>query len=108
MTKNSTNGIYQREEILEVLSSAISNLDHKITKGRITNPENEKIRINQYKTLAYSCHTYNNILKDKQLDNLAKELENIKLALTNNEVSEDTKSDIEIVESIIEKLEAKT
>jgi len=108
MIKNTISGIYQREQILQVLSSAISNLDYKVTKGRITNSENEKIRISQYKTLAYSCHTYNNILKDSQIDKLAKELENIKLALNNNEVSEDIITNVEVAENIIEKLGAKT
>ena len=70
-----------REHVLQVLAEAIDKQHHKVTKGKIFNPENEKIRINQWKSLVHTCHIYNQILKDKQLDEVSKELKEIKNAM---------------------------
>lgn len=108
MLKNE-DSIYNRDEILKILSSEIDTLNKKIKSGRINNPENEKIRVNQHRALIYGCNTYNSILKDNQLDELAKELKNIKLSLLDKNYSEkDLNEELELVESILETLEIKT
>ena len=74
-----------REHVLHVLAEAIDKQHHKVTKGKIFNPENEKIRINQWKSLVHTCHIYNQILKDKQIDEVSKELKEIKNAMIYSE-----------------------
>ena len=55
-----------RQEVLGILAEAIDKQHDKVTKGRIFNPENEKIKINMWKSLVHTCHTYNQIMKDLQ------------------------------------------
>ena len=74
-----------REHVLHILAEAIDKQHHKVTKGKIFNQENEKIRINQWKSLVHTCHIYNQILKDKQIDEVKKELSEIKNAMIYNE-----------------------
>lgn len=74
-----------REHVLQILAEAIDMQHHKVTKGKIFNQENEKIRINQWKSLVHTCHIYNQILKDKQIDEVRKELKEIKNAMVYNE-----------------------
>ena len=74
-----------REHVLHILAEAIDMQHHKVTKGKIFNQENEKIRINQWKSLVHTCHIYNQILKDKQIDEVRKELKEIKNAMIYNE-----------------------
>ena len=72
-----------REHVLHILAEAIDMQHHKVTKGKIFNTE--KIRINQWKSLVHTCHIYNQILKDKQIDEVRKELKEIKNAMIYNE-----------------------
>ena len=74
-----------REHVLHILAEAIDKQHHKVTKGKIFNQENEKIRINQWKSLVHTCHIYNQILKDKQIDEVKKELKEIKNAMVYND-----------------------
>ena len=74
-----------RDHVLQILAEAIDKQHHKVTKGKIFNQENEKIRINQWKSLVHTCHIYNQILKDKQIDEVKKELSEIKNAMIYNE-----------------------
>ena len=74
-----------RDHVLHILAEAIDKQHHKVTKGKIFNQENEKIRINQWKSLVHTCHIYNQILKDKQIDEVKKELKEIKNAMIYNE-----------------------
>ena len=78
-----------REQVLQVLAEAIDKQHHKVTKGKVFNPENEKIRINQWKSLVHTCHIYNQILKDKQIDDVSKELKEIKNAMIYSDNLED-------------------
>ena len=81
-----------REHVLHILAEAIDMQHHKVTKGKIFNQENEKIRINQWKSLVHTCHIYNQILKDKQIDEVKKELKEIKNAMVyNDNIIEDEK-----------------
>ncbi|MCC7553026.1 MAG: hypothetical protein KO202_00845 [Methanobacteriaceae archaeon] len=100
--------IYNREEILNKLSSSIDILDKKISNGRIKDHEKEKLKINQYKAMAYSCNVYNNILKDKQYDKLTADVESIKTALIEKEKKNtlNLETDLEIVNETLEKLGA--
>ena len=78
-----------RQEVLSILAEAIDKQHDKVTKGRIFNPENEKIKINMWKSLVHTCHTYNQILKDMQLDEIKYELQEIRNAMIYQEKTDD-------------------
>ena len=97
---------FDRDKVLILLSNTISKLNYKLDKGRITNIDNEKIRIQQYRGLVYSMDVYNKILKDRQIDNLQDELEAIKLALINKEYEDNKDSEqSEKVEQLLDEVE---
>lgn len=78
-----------RQEVLGILSDAIDKQHDKVTKGRIFNPENEKIKINMWKSLVHTCHTYNQILKDMQIDEIKYELQEIRNAMIYQQQTDD-------------------
>ena len=78
-----------RQEVLGILSDAIDKQHDKETKGRIFNPENENIKINMWKSLVHTCHTYNQILKDMQIDEIKYELQEIKNAMIYQQQTDD-------------------
>lgn len=67
-----------RESLLTQLHEAIVEIHKKAMTGRITKPENEKVRIQWFKALAYSCSIYNQIQKDVEMDELKEEVETLK------------------------------
>jgi hypothetical protein len=64
-----------RNLILSKLNDAINQLHEKAINGRIKNPENEKVRIQYFKVLAYTCNVYSQIKKDTDLEELLKKIE---------------------------------
>lgn len=72
-----------RESILINLHEAIETLHHKAITGRVTNPENEKVRIQWFKALAYTCSVYNQIQKDVELDELKDEIKKLQKQIEN-------------------------
>lgn len=78
-----------RQEVLGILSDAIDKQHDKVTKGRIFNPENEKIKISMWKSLVHTCHTYNQILKDMQIDEIKYELQEIRNAMIYQQQTDD-------------------
>ena len=78
-----------RQEVLSILAEAIDKQHEKVTKGRIFNPENEKIKINMWKSLVHTCQTYNTIMKDMQLDEIKYELQEIRNAMIYQEQTDD-------------------
>lgn len=66
-----------RENILSRLDEVIKIIHNKAVKGRVKNPETEKIRIQWFRVLAYACQIYNQIEKDIELDELKKEVEQL-------------------------------
>ena len=89
-----------RRYVLMILAEAIEKQHHKATKGKIFNPTNEKIRINQWKSLVHTCNIYNNVLKDMQIDEIKYELNAIKNAMIVNEDNEMIPDNDEIVDGI--------
>ena len=100
-----------RDHVLQILAEAIDKQHHKVTKGKIFNTENEKIRINQWKSLVHTCHIYNQILKDKQIDEVQKELKEIKNAMiySDNPVEDEKINDgLDKVEQTMRLLDGKS
>lgn len=67
-----------RELVLNQLHEAIECIHNKAMNGRITKPENEKVRIQWFKALAYTCSIYNQIQRDVEMDELKEEFETLK------------------------------
>lgn len=67
-----------RQLVLSQLHDALDCMHHKAMNGRITKPENEKVRIQWFKTFAYTCSIYNQIQRDVEMDELREELETLK------------------------------
>lgn len=79
---NLSPGFYDnRENILSYLDEVIKLLHNKAVKGRVKNPDSDKIRIQWFRVLAYTCQIYNQIKKDVELDELKEEIETLKIQI---------------------------
>lgn len=67
-----------REQLLEELSPLISDFIVKAKSGRIKDKELAKIRISYANALSNLIRAYNGLLKDKELEELMQELEQLK------------------------------
>lgn len=76
--------IPNRGTILDTLQTAIDKLSIKAFNGRVKNPKTENVKISYYKALIYAISTYNAILKDTEIDELKKEIEEMKGMLKND------------------------
>lgn len=63
--------------MIEHLDRTIGTLVEKIENGRIRDPENEKVRLKQYRTLGYLIRTKRKVLEDKTLEELEAEVEEL-------------------------------
>lgn len=68
----------QYDVMLEQLDGAIGVLEDKIENGRIRDPDREKIRLKQYRTLGYLIRTKRKVLEDKTLEELEAEIQDLK------------------------------
>ena len=66
------------ESMLETLDVAIEEAERKIENGRVRSPENEKVRIKWVRALAYSLNVRRQIANDRDLEELAEEVEALK------------------------------
>lgn len=53
-----------REELLQLLQGGIAEAARKCREGRVRDAENEKVRVRQWKALAYMVRAYNEVLAD--------------------------------------------
>lgn len=56
--------VLTREELLQLLQAGISEAARKCSEGRVRDAENEKVRVRQWKALAYMVRAYNEVLND--------------------------------------------
>lgn len=66
------------DAMLATLNNTINQLTDRIENGRIRDVETEKVRIKQYRALAYLIRTKQDVLEDKTLDELADEIAALK------------------------------
>ena len=105
--------ILSRDEVLVMLSDNIQELNHKIRYGKIRDKTNAKIRNAQVNSFVYLAQNYLKGLKDRQLDEIQKELVelrngNVSMDDFHQTVVENTGIDIDEIqriESIIESFE---
>ena len=69
-----------RDKLLNMLSEIVKTQHYKIKNGRIRDAKNEKLRLEGVRVLAYLCSVYNGILKDRDLTDIEKRLENLENA----------------------------
>ena len=68
----------ERALVLSKLSEAIDYLHNKALKGNVRDNQKEKVRIQWFKALSYSCSIFNQISRDNELDELKKDIEELK------------------------------
>lgn len=57
-----------RDEMLSLLEDGIREAHRKVDSGRVYDKENEKVRIQWLRCLAYSVNMYRKILRDKEVE----------------------------------------
>lgn len=67
----------ERDELLDLLKDGVREAHRKVDSGRVRNAENEKVRIQWIRALAYSVNMYRQTLKDKELDEMNERLERL-------------------------------
>lgn len=68
-------GTENYDAMLEKLDVAIEEVTDKVEKGRIRNPEHEKVRIKYYRVLGYLIRTRRKVLEDRELQEFRDALE---------------------------------
>ena len=69
-----------REEVLDLLDDAIREAHRKVESGRVTDAENEKVRVQWIRALGYLAGQYRQLMKDKELEEMEEEIELLKEA----------------------------
>lgn len=82
-TKNATKNILTRDEILSILGGAIEQQAQKVKTGRVRNKELFTQKLRSLRALGYISNIYFMALRDKELTDVMKQLEELeKLAKT--------------------------
>lgn len=77
MTNDDVDETPGRDEILDLLEDGIAEAHEKVTSGRVYNPENEKVRIQWIRALAYAAGQYRQLMKDRDLEEMEERLQRI-------------------------------
>lgn len=68
------------DEMLETLDVAIDEARHKLESGRIRDEEKERVRIKWVRALAYAVNVRRQVANDRDLEELAGEIDELKAA----------------------------
>jgi hypothetical protein len=71
------------EAMLEQLDVAIEAAREKVESGRVYDADNEKVRIKWIRALAYALNVRRQIVQDRDLEELTREVEELKQHLEN-------------------------
>jgi len=77
-TEETTVDTVDYDSMLEDLDVAIEEARYKIENGRVRDPEREKVRIKWVRALAYSVNVRRQVANDRDLQELAEEIEELK------------------------------
>jgi len=66
------------QAMLDTLDVAIEECQRKIENGRVRSPERDKVRIKQWRALAYMINVRRQVANDRDLEELAAEVERLK------------------------------
>lgn len=72
------------DEMLETLDVAIAEAKRKIEEGRIRDPEREKVRCKQWRSLGYLINVRRQVANDRDLQELAEQVERLKQRYESN------------------------
>ena len=107
LTSNSPNHEL-RSFFIDTAIQTIDYMNNKVFNGRIRDVEREKIRIQQLKLIINACNVGNRVLKDRQLDDYEKEMQELKNGLmydvSSGEVIELSPDNIHDLDELDEKL----
>ena len=97
-----------RSFFIDTAIQTIDYMNNKVFNGRIRDIEREKIRIQQLKLIINACNVGNRVLKDRQLDDYEKEMQELKNGLmydvSSGEVIELSPDNIHELDELDEKL----
>ena len=97
-----------RSFFIDTAIQTIDYMNNKVFNGRIRDVEREKIRIQQLKLIINACNVGNRVLKDRQLDDYEKEMQELKNGLmydvSSGEVIELSPDNIHDLDELDEKL----
>ena len=105
---NNTSNDDLRNILLAKTLTAIDEMEYKVIgNGRISNPDNEKIRQGYLKGIINGCNVAARILKDKNLSDLEEEIQLLKKGLLQDDNTAPAVSDeaIEEIDKLTEKIE---
>ena len=66
------------DAMLDTLDVAIDEARYKVENGRVRSPENEKVRIKWIRALAYAVNVRRQVANDRDLNELADEVESLR------------------------------
>lgn len=66
------------DRMIEQVDATIGELQRQIQKGEVDDPETESVRLKQFRTLGYLVRTKRQVIKDRTLEELAAEVEELK------------------------------
>jgi len=66
------------DAMLDTLDVGIAEARRKVENGRVRSPENEKVRIKWVRALAYAVNVRRQVANDRDLQELAEEIEALK------------------------------
>jgi len=64
----------ERDEVLSLLNDGMKEAHRKVKSGRVYDAENEKVRQNWIRTLAYVAGQYRQLKKDEDIEELEERL----------------------------------
>jgi hypothetical protein len=83
MVETENKDVPTRELILKELNTAHKELKYKSMKGRTRSPENDRIKVQWFKTWIYCLNSMATVLKEKELDELKESVEEMKKTINN-------------------------
>ena len=81
MVETENKDVPTRDLILKELNTAHKELKYKSMKGRTRSPENDRIKVQWFKTWIYCLNSMATVLKEKELDELTESVEEIRETL---------------------------
>lgn len=66
-----------REDLLKILADIIKQTHEKVWRGRIKNPQLDKVRQGWIRVLCHLCSTYGTLLRDQDIEKIEKRLKEL-------------------------------
>lgn len=110
LTSNSPNHEL-RSFFIDTTIQTINYMNNKVFNGRVRDVEREKIKIQQLKLIINACNVGNRVLKDRQLDDYEREMNELKNGLMYDvysgdviEISPETRQELDELDNKLAKI----